>query len=348
MSSPRVTIKDLAEELGISTSTVSRALRGHKDINKETARLVQELAQKREYEPDAFALMLKRQSSYTIGVVVPDISHHFFANFVSQIQEAAGQQGYRTIICQSGDSYEREVSLLQSVFATRIDGLAIAVSKETEDMQHIKRLQNRGLPITFFDRANNVVRGNTIISDDYTGARLAVEHLWGQGYRKIAYVGANDPLLLINEVREEGYREALEDAGVTINEKWVVKTPGAAMVHGLDAGLKLLSMRGKNRPDAIFAADDYLALGILQAAKAKELSIPKDLGLVGYGNAPLSQWVSPGITTIQQGSNIAGNMAFDLLLKEINQKESKHEPSLKEPECHILPTTLVQRASSCR
>lgn len=347
MAFQRVTIKDLAQELGFSTSTVSRALRGHKDISPETINIVKKLAVEREYEPDVFALMLKQQASKTIGVVVPNISHHFFASFVSKLQECANYNGYRTIICQSADAYDREVSLLRSVFATRIDGLAIAISKETNEMEHIQRLQKRKLPMVFFDRASNVVRGNTVITDDYLGARAAVEHLWAQGYSKIAYVGADDPLLLINEVREDGYKEALEDLGAPIKEEWLVKMPSASMVHGLEAGLKLLSLKGKNRPDAIFAADDHLAVGVLQAAKLKELHVPQDLGIVGYGNAPFTAWMNPTLSTVKQNSDASGKLTFELLLQEINSNAAQGKViTSKDPECHILPTELIARGSS--
>lgn len=348
MTFQRVTIKQLANELGLSPSTVSRALRGHKDINSNTRRIVKELADKREYEPNVFALMLKKQPSNTIGVIVPSISHHFFASFLGSLEDQARLSGYQVMIGQSSDRYDRECALLNHSFTSRIDGLVMAVSQETSDFDHLSRLQRRGLPMVFFDRTCDGIRADTVISDDYMGSRQATMHLLDQGYKRIAYVGINDQNLLLNEVREDAYRDCLEETGHQVIDSLIVKVPEASVDKGLEAALYLLNLPEDQRPDAIFASDDHLAMGVLQAAKAKGISVPSELGIIGYGNSPITSWTSPTISSIEQQSSKAGKQVFSLLHEQLLLSKSKDEDTKRDrsPDCKVLSTQVVERESS--
>ncbi len=349
MTFQRVTIKQLANELGLSPSTVSRALRGHKDINSKTRRAVQDLANKREYEPNVFALMLKKQPSNTIGVIVPSISHHFFASFLGSLEEQARLAGFQVMIGQSSDRYDRECTLLNHSFTSRIDGLVMAISQETSNFEHLSRLQRRGLPIVFFDRACDELRADTVISDDYMGARQATMHLLDQGYKRVAYIGTSDQNLLLNEVREDAFRDTLEETGSSFIESRLVKVPEATVDRGIEATFHLLNLPEGERPDAIFASDDYLAMGVLQAAKAKGISVPNDLGIIGYGNAPITAWTSPTISSIEQQSSKAGVKVFSLLKEQLDLSKNKEEAEQhRDPDCQVLSTHVIARESSKR
>lgn len=351
MTFQRVTIKQLADELGLSPSTVSRALRNHKDISPVTRRAVQELADLREYEPNVFALMLKKQPSNTIGVIVPNISHHFFSSFLGELEATARLSGYQVMIGQSSDILDRERSLLNHSFTSRIDGLVIAISKETTEYEHLERLRRRGLPIVFFDRTCDGVSADTVISDDYMGARQATLHLLAQGCKRLGYIGTQDGHLLLNEVREDGFRDALEENELDISEDRIIKMELATVDQGLDAAFKLLSLPEDQRPDGIFATDDYLAMGILQAAKIKGLRIPEDLAIIGYGNSPITAWTTPTISSIEQQTEKAGKQVFKMLHEQIiQQREQEKNTTMtnRDPDCEVLSTHVIARESSSK
>ena len=212
-----VTIKDLAKALGISVSTVSRALKNHPDISQETCRTVQELAKQLNYTPNAIALSLKQQKTNFIGVIIPQIIHHFFSCIISGIENVANTHGYNVIIFQSNEDFEREKSICKSVMNSRVDGLLVSISKNTKDSEHFKELQKAGIPIVFFDRILGDINSDKVGVDDFQGAITAVEHLISIGCRRIAHLSAPQNLQIAQK-RQLGYFEALKNANLPIDK----------------------------------------------------------------------------------------------------------------------------------
>ena len=213
MKTHQVTIKDIARELGISPSTVSRALKDHPDISPSTKSQVRELVEKLKYKPNAVALSLRSRKSHTIAIIVPQIVHHFFASVISGIEEVAQEAGYNVMIFQSNESYEREVAITQSLVSNQADGLLVSISKTSRKFGHLKELMNGGMPLVFFDRACEELEADRVIVDDFNGAFNAVEHLIRTGCRRIAHFSAPQHLQ-IGYQRKRGYISALEKHGI--------------------------------------------------------------------------------------------------------------------------------------
>ena len=266
----QVTIKDIARELGISPSTVSRALKDHPDISPETKRLVNELAEKLNYQPNIVALSLRQSKTNTIGVIIPEIVHFFFSTVISGIEDVAYSAGYNVILAQSNESQSREITDIKALFNSRVDGMLMSVSRETSNFDHIESILAKGVPIVFFDRVYKTEQASKIIVDDFTGAKEATLHLIDQGCKRIAHL-EGPPNLEISKQRLEGYKEALKEHNIPFDKELVAICPSGTIEEGRSATEKLLSL--KNKPDAIFATNDPAAMGAMQAIKEKGLKI---------------------------------------------------------------------------
>ena len=335
----QVTIKDIARELGISPSTVSRALKDHPDISSDTKKAVHALAEKLNYQPNIVALNLRQRKTNTIGVIIPELVHFFFSTVISGIEDVAYQAGYSVILTQSNESYEREKTDMKALFNSRVDGMLISLSRETKNFDHIESIISKGVPVVFYDRMYNNPNTSNVIVDDYVGAKEAVEHLIEQGYKRIAHLeGA--PGLIISEDRRRGYVDALNAHKM---EVIIQECPSGTQEDGNRATKKLLS--GSNPPDAIFASSDPIAIGAMMAIKEKDLKIPQDVGLVGFSNWSLGSLVEPSLTTVDQPGFEMGQESARLLIRQIEAGDKDKEP---QPETKILKTKLIVRDSSIR
>ena len=222
MNFNQVTIKDIARELGISPSTVSRALKDHPDISVETKKDVNALADKLNYQPNIVALNLRQKKTNTIGVIIPEFVHFFFSTVISGIEDVAYQAGYNVIITQSNESYEREMTDLKALFNSRVDGMLLSLSRETKNFDHIESLISKGMPLVFYDRMYDSPTSSRVIVDDESGAKEAVQHLIDQGCKKIAHLMAA-PNLRISTDRLKGYETAHEQSGLKINREWITE-----------------------------------------------------------------------------------------------------------------------------
>lgn len=341
MKSSQVTIKDLARELGISPSTVSRALKDHPDISPDTKKAVNELAKKLNYQPNIIALSLRQSKSNTIGVIIPEIVHFFFSTIISGIEDVAYNHGYNVIISQSNESYEREVSDLKALFNSRVDGLLISISRQTTNVDHLKSVFERGMPMVFFDRAVDEMFTSKIIVDDTDGAYQATKHLIEQGCKRIAHLAGPDNLA-ITKKRVDGYIKALGDNNMMVNEKMILHCQTQTIEEGKEHAIKLL--KGKNPPDGIFCFQDLYAVGVLKAAKELGLKVPQDLAIMGFSNWQITTMTDPPLSTVDQPGYEMGKRAAELLLKEIEAKEG----DFVEPQIVTLPTRLLIRESSKR
>lgn len=342
MNFNQVTIKDIARELGISPSTVSRALKDHPDISPETKKAVNELAEKLNYQPNIVALNLRQRKTNTIGVIIPEIVHFFFSTVISGIEDIAYEAGYNVILAQSNESYQREVTDMKALFNTRVDGMLLSISRETTNFDHIDSIVNKGMPIVFYDRMYNSPSCSKVIVDDYSGAKEAVLHMIDQGCKKIAHL-IPSPNLMISIDRLKGYQDALKERGIEANPDWVVHCNEGSFEEGKIVTAKLLAQ--KNRPDAIFASTDPLAMGAVMSIKEKGLKIPEDIAIVGFSNWFFGELLEPSLTTVDQPGFEMGREAARILIKQIEMKEKGQELV---HETKILKTKLIIRNSSLK
>ena len=312
MKSSLISINDIARALGISPSTVSRALKDHPDISNQTKRIVKEYAEKVNYRPNALALSLKRQRSNTLGLVIPEISHHFFSSVISGIEELAYAKGYRLIICQSNEDYQREVINTQVLFDNRVDGILISISKTTHDHGHFKDLIDSGIPLVFLDRVSEEIETDKVVTADFEGAMMAVNHLIESGYKKILHL-ASPQHLNVGHMRCEGYLKALANHGIEYNPSLILQC---------DTQKEVLAMKDKiialaPNIDGIFAVNDFTAIAAMQVLQKSGFKIPDDIAVVGFGNDPIAGIACPSLTTIEQQGSEMGRQAVDILIRRI-------------------------------
>jgi DNA-binding LacI/PurR family transcriptional regulator len=335
-----LTIKDIAKALGLSTSTVSRALRDSYEISPETKKLVLEYAEKNNYHPNPIALSLKERRSRSIGVIVCEIANSFFSQVINGIESIAYNNGYNVIIAQSRESFDREVLNLQYLTSRSIDGLIISISTETKDFSYFKELHQKGLPIVFFDRIVSEIETHKVIADNYKGAYDATMHLVNCGYRHIAAI-SNPELLSITKERLAGYKAALGDNGIEVNDALIKYCQhGGMIVSEVEEVVKEL-FRLEQGPDAIFATADKLTTGCLRILKAKKMKVPQDIGLIGFSNTDLTDLLDPPLSIIKQPAFEMGEVAMTLLLQLIESKRP-----VTDFETRVLSTELLIRDST--
>jgi len=335
-----VTIKDIAKALGLSTSTVSRALRDSYEISPETKQMVLEYAKQINYRPNPIALSLKERRSRSIGVIISEIANSFFSQIINGIESIAYSKGYNVIISQSRESYEREVINVDFLSSRSVDGFIISVSTETKDFTHITDLYERGLPIVFVDRMIESVDTHKVIADNFKGAYEATTHLIKNGYKRIAHL-ANSEYLSITKERAAGYHKALADAGMEFNENHLQHCLHGGMIYDeVDSAMNEL-MNQKHKPDAIFASADKLTTNCMRYCRAKGIVIPDHLAVVGFSNLDLTELLSPSLSVVRQPAFEMGEVSAELLIKTIESKRP-----VQEYETRILPAELFIRDSS--
>jgi len=331
------TIKDLARKLSISPSTVSRALRDHPDISEKTKQRVTEAAEKYNYQPNQLAQSLQKKRSNIIGVIVPEIRHHFFSTVISGIEEVAYENGYTIMVCQSNETLEREIINTQALVANRVAGLLIAISSETTNHDHLKGVLKQGVPLVQFDRVVEELDTNKVVVDDYQAAYEAVSHLIECGYKRIGHMAGQDGIAL-NRHRFEGYRDALSDHGLEYEEKFHLHG-GYREEDGREGAKRFLAM--DTMPDAILAINDPVAVGLFSEFKKAGIRIPDDVALVGFSDTPAAALIEPALTTIYQPAFEMGRAAASLLMKQFSMDDAMYSP-----ETVTLNTKLLVRGSS--
>lgn len=334
-----VTIKDIAKELHLSTSTVSRALRGSYEISQATKKLVLEYAEKINYRPNPIALSLKEKRSRAIGVVVSEIANNFFSQAINGMESIAYNRGYHVIIAQAHESRDREIVNVQHLASRSVDGLLVSVSSESENISHFKELHDKGLPIVFFDRITDEINTHKITANGYQGAFHATEHLIHQGYKRIAHI-TNSPHLSITKERLRGYREALEKHNIPFNESFVKYCDHGGMIAEEVEQAVAKVFASNTKPDAVFTASDRVTtvcLRVLKEAKQKKF----DVGIIGFTNTNLGDLFQPTLSVVRQPAFEIGQVAIEMLIQIIES----HRP-ITEFETRILETELIIRESS--
>ena len=329
------TIVDIAKKLGISASTVSRALSDHPDIKKETKEKVKKIAKELRYYPNPIAQSLKSNRTTTIGVIVPEIKHDFFSSAISGIEEVAYQSGYTIILCQSNESFEREVINTNMLMHHRVAGVLVSISQNTKCGDHFQNLIKRRIPLVFFDRVCEDVVASKVVIDDYKSAFDAVSFLIGKKYKRIAHFSGPKELDICKK-RWSGYIDALKRADICLQNGYV-RYGG---MHEQDGYTSMDSMlREKLIPDAIFAVNDPVAIGAFQRIKEARLRIPDDVAIMGFSNNKITTMIDPQLTTIDQPSFEMGKKSAEILINIIENKMVK-------PRTLVLDTTLLFRGST--
>lgn len=307
------TIKDIAKNLHISPSTVSRALSDHPDISEETKTLVQLKARELNYNPNYAARNLKLKKSKTIGVLVPEIEHHFFSAVISGIEEVAYRSGYTIIVSRSNEDVEREKLNLNAFYANRVAGVIASIAQTTTDGSHFKRIIENHIPFVFFDRVIENIDTCKVIIDDKVSAYNAVKFLIDKGYKKIAHFAGSGELN-ISKYRLVGFKEAMIEAGLEIKDQWIIRG-GLHESDGYRAFEKLLTLN--SLPEAIFAVNDPVALGALKKIREAGLEVPKDVAIIGFSDNPICEMIVPALTTVRQPAYEMGKISAELILESI-------------------------------
>lgn len=339
MGSTSITIKEIARQLGISKSTVSRALRDSSEISSATKEKVLALARELHYSPNPIAISLLSNKTKTIGILVPKIDNPFFSMAIAGAEEYAYSKGYQVMIYQSHENYEREVSSVEHLASRRADGLLVSIASTTARYEHFTSLQNQGIPVVFFDRVPNEINTHKVLVDDYQGAYEATEHLIKQGCMRIAHVSGPQSLA-ISRNRLNGYLNALKQYQLPIREEWIVSCE-FSIEEGTLKGYQLMAQ--KERPDGIFAASDRIGLGVHVALRQLGFRIPDDVALIGFSDLSISALVEPPLSTVSQPTFELGKQAAELLLNII---ESKNTPASFET--RVLSSKLIVRNSSTK
>jgi DNA-binding LacI/PurR family transcriptional regulator len=334
---PQITIKDIAQRLKLSTSTVSRALRNHPDISKATKKKVIALARETGYQPNLIAQSLQNQSSNTIGVIVPEIRHSFFSSAISGIEDVAYQAGYAIMVCQSQESHEREVLNTQALMAHRVAGLLISISQGCGDLRHLRAVRRQGIPLVFFDRSPEGMEASQVVVDDFQGAYEAVRYLINKGYKRIAHL-AGPVNINISRQRMLAYKQALQDSQMPVAEDLII-SGGFSGKDGRGGMQRLLAM--ENPPDAVFAVNDPVAIGALKLLKEQGVKVPKDMAIIGFTNDPLAELMDPPLSTVDQPAVQIGREAAALLLDSIKNHDRSGRIITK-----TLKTRLIIRSSA--
>ncbi|MBX3256712.1 MAG: LacI family DNA-binding transcriptional regulator [Chitinophagaceae bacterium] len=335
MSTAQVTIKDLARQLNISVSTVSRALRNAPDINPGTKNAVLKLAAELSYEPNVMAQGLVKKKTKIIGVVVPAIHSNYFSDALSGMTEVANAYDYHLMFCQSNEDAGQEIRSIKKLLACHVDGLLISVSKDTKNTAEFEKVKQLGVPVVMFDRTLPDFTCSKVIVDEYEGAFKAVEHLIRKGCKRIAHL-AGPVNASVSANRMKGYIDALAKYGLPVNDKLILRC-NAFEEDALPAIKKIIASRPM--PDGIFFINDLSAISAIQYMQKKGINVPGDIKVAGFNDDPVSAVIQPSLTTVMQPSYEVGKLAIGILIDAILKPES--------PEQTIsLRTKLVIRDST--
>jgi LacI family transcriptional regulator len=334
MAENRITITDIARELNITASTVSRALAGNTRISEATRDMVQAKARDMGYEPNAIAASLRKGKSDTIGMIVPRINRHFFSSVISGVEEILNPAGYNLVICQTQENYEKERKAVQTLLRNQVGCIILSLSVQTRDFKHLEEVIKRNIGLIQFDRVNKQLPGAKIVNDNFSGAYLAVKHLIKGGYQRIAHYSGDLNLLAYQE-RLEGYKYALEEAEMEYDPDLVFEN---AITR--DAGYSFIEKaKMERRADALFSAGDYSALGAIDKLKEMQLIVPKDFGVVGFANEPFSEIMEPSLSSVEQNTQEIGNRIAAAVMKTLSKPLEEHS-------IETVPVRLIVRQSS--
>lgn len=334
-----ITMKDIARELGVSVATVSRALKDSPRISEERRKLIKDYAREHNFYPNFIAETLRNsriKPVKIIGVIVPQFTHFYFSSILSGIEEEASARGYRIMVAQSNEKYEREVNICKSFFENKVCGVIVSQAKDTVKYDHFQSLIDHGVPLVFYDRICTGVDCSRVVVDDYMGAYTAVNHLIDTGCNRIAFYGSS-MRMEITKNRYNGYRDALLNNGLQIDERFVKYCDNRADAEAITPDILSL----EDHPDAFFAVNDDTAIGILYTAKRMGFHIPDDISICGFTNGQRAIACDPMLTTVEQRGVVVGEEAANILIGQVEGLI----PSDK-VEKRIVRTSLIIRGTT--
>jgi LacI family transcriptional regulator len=322
MSKKQATIQDIANALNITASTVSRALSDHPKIKKSTKDQVWEKAKELNYQPNSIASSLRKGKANTIGMIVPRVNRHFFSNIINGVESVLNPSGYNLIICQSDESYQKEIENINTLIASRVRGILISISLETKNVDHIQKAINNNISVVMFDRINEGLDVCKVENDDTSGSYDVTKHLIEEGYRNMMWIGGSRSFNTYRN-RFAGYRNALNEIGIDA-EQLPIFEGNISLETAYDFMTDYIA---KNKlPEVIFSASDYMAMGAIMAIQEKGLKIPDDIAISGYSNEPFAALINPKLTTVEQFSKEMGRSAAKLLLEDIDAESEELVP----------------------
>jgi LacI family transcriptional regulator len=338
MAPTRSTIEDIARELNITPSTVSRALNGHEAISEATTKAVKKTAKKLQYRHNKIASSLRLGKTKIIGVIIPSAEINFFGSVVHGIEKVASERDYNILIYQSNEQAAYERKGVETFLRSRVDGVLASISKDTRDLDHYSEIKKRGVPLVLFDRANDELGVPSVVVNDYLGAFNATQHLIDQGCKRIAHIGGQQHVSIFRQ-RFKGYTDALKKNGFPLNRE-LVKHGKVSIESGIACMQELLLL--KMPPDAVFAVEDFTALGAMQALKQAGRRIPQDTAIIGFANEAFGAYITPSLSTVDQQTIKMGEAAAHLFFDKIKDKNFYK----KDPEKKVLEPVLIYRDSS--
>ena len=342
MKSDTITITDIAKALGLSSATVSRALRDSYQISQETKRIVKEYASLHNYHPNLLAQSLKSNKSKSIGLLICSVPNNFFAEVINGIESITYNRGYHLIITQSHESQEREASNLEHLKWRSVDGLIVSLSTETKDMSNLQKIHERGVPIVFFDRVSDAIQTHQVVVDNVNSAYQVTKHFLESGFRNIAQITSSQDMSITRE-RTEGYLKALAEYDIPFNEQYIKYCQhGGMLIEEIETNIQeLLDL--PQPPDALFTASDRITIGSFAYLHKKNIRVPDDVAIAGFCNFSSPELFNPSLTTIRQPAFEMGKTSAELLIKLIESK--RPETNF---ERRVLPTELIIRKSSVK
>ncbi|MGB7842832.1 MAG: LacI family DNA-binding transcriptional regulator [Salinimicrobium sp.] len=336
---PKLTLKQIARELDVSVSTVSKALRDSIEISEETRQKIKAFAKLYNYKPNNIALSLKNRKTHTIGIILPEIIHDFFSTVISGAEEVANKRGYNVIICLSNNSFDREVMNMEILANGSTDGFILSIAKETQqkgDYHHLKEAISQGMPVVLFDRVVDEVECDKVIIDDTAGAKKAVQHLIDIGCKKIGVVTTVD-YVSVGKFRTEGYRQALNENQIPLDENLILK------IEDVDnSEEQIINFLKEREMDGLFAVNEQFCASAIKGFNKKGLSVPDDVSVIGFSDGELSKRFIPGMTTINQHGAAIGARAAELLINRLEKPVDSEEKF----ETSVIETSLVKREST--
>ena len=335
----KVTLKQIARELDVSISTVSKSLKDSAEISEDTRQKVQAFAKLYNYKPNNIALSLKNKKTKTIGIIIPEIVHHFFATVISGVENVANEHGYNVIVCLSDESFDKEVINMEMLANGSIDGFIMSLSKETQqkkDFHHITEVINQGMPVVMFDRITNDILCDKVIIDDHLSAIQAVQTLIDKGFKRIALITTVD-YVSVGKLRTEGYLKALKSNDIKIDENLILKIED---IEHCDEAID--NLINSQKIDAIFAVNELFAVTAIKSALKIGLKIPEDIAVIGFTDGIISKYSSPSITTVSQNGIKMGGKAAKMLIERLESEDEDDEHYRTE----VIETHLVEREST--
>ncbi len=335
----KVTLKQIAKELDVSISTVSKSLRNSLEISEDTRQKVQAFAKLYNYKPNNIALSLKNKKTKTICIIIPEIIHHFFATVISGVEHVANENGYNVLVCLSDESFDKEVINMEMLANGSIDGFIMSLSKETQqkkDFHHILEVINQGMPVVMFDRVTNEILCDKIIIDDAHAAYNATQFLIDKGLKKIALITTID-YVSVGKLRTDGYKKALKNNDIEANESLILKIEDT---ENFDHQIEELIQN--NEIEALFAVNELFAVTALKIANKLGKKVPDDLSIIGFTDGIISKYSTPSITTVSQNGVKMGGKAAKMLIERLESENDDEEQYKTE----VIETELIEREST--